>query len=164
MTQPSIDLWHICDSLRHSIENTLQFTYHWQLLHACHDATWKCQRDHIRILGQVVLAACEWSLVSQSKNFESGLSGSATTRITDWVTNSHSLLSSWSLVMTADCTSSTVINMYRARFAIVMVALWNRADHYIFMLWFVMVALCNRADHYIFILFLSSFFFFFFLA
>ena len=26
----------------------------------------------------------------------------------------------------------------------------------------VMVALCNRADHYIFILFLSSFFFFFF--
>jgi len=26
-----------------------------------------------------------------------------------------------------------------------------------------MVALCNRADHYIFILFLSSFFFFFFL-
>jgi len=33
-----------------------------------------------------------------------------------------------------------------------MVALWNRADHYIFMLWFVMVALCNRADHYIFML------------
>jgi len=32
---------------------------------------------------------------------------------------------------------------------LVMVALWNRADHYIFMLWFVMVALCNRADHYI---------------
>ena len=28
----------------------------------------------------------------------------------------------------------------------------------------VMVALCNRADHYIFTLFLSSFFFFFFLA
>ena len=26
----------------------------------------------------------------------------------------------------------------------------------------IMVALCNRADHYIFILFLSSFFFFFF--
>ena len=43
-----------------------------------------------------------------------------------------------------------------------MVALCNRADHNIFMLWFVMVALCNRADHYIFILFLSSFFFFFF--
>ena len=34
-----------------------------------------------------------------------------------------------------------------------MVALWNRADHYIFALWFlVMVALCNRADHNIFIL------------
>ena len=46
---------------------------------------------------------------------------------------------------------------------LIMVALCNRADHYIFMLWFVMVALCNRADHYIFILFLlSSFFFFFF--
>ena len=46
-----------------------------------------------------------------------------------------------------------------------MVDLWNRADHYIFMLWFVMVALCNRADHYIFMLWfvlllllLSSFF------
>ena len=25
-----------------------------------------------------------------------------------------------------------------------MVALWNRADHYIFTLWFVMAALCNR--------------------
>jgi len=68
---------------------------------------------------------------------------------------------------------------------IIMVALWNRTDHYIFilsfvlllwspygirqtiyifMLWFVMVALCNRADHNIFILFLllSSFFFLFF--
>ena len=46
---------------------------------------------------------------------------------------------------------------------IIMVALWNRADHYIFMLLFVllssffMVALCNRADHYIFILFLFFF-------
>jgi len=41
-----------------------------------------------------------------------------------------------------------------------MVALSNRADHYIFMLRFVMVALCNRADHYIFALwFLSSSFF-----
>jgi len=56
---------------------------------------------------------------------------------------------------------------------LIMVALRNRADHYIFILWFLlsffffMVALCNRADHYIFILFLSSssfFFFFFFLA
>jgi len=28
----------------------------------------------------------------------------------------------------------------------IMVAVWNRADHYIFMLLF-MVALCNRADH-----------------
>ena len=35
-----------------------------------------------------------------------------------------------------------------------MVALWNRETIYIFMLWFVMVALCNRADHYIFVLFL----------
>ena len=42
-----------------------------------------------------------------------------------------------------------------------MVALCNRADHYIFMLWFVMVALWNRADHYIFMLWfvLSSSFF-----
>ena len=47
---------------------------------------------------------------------------------------------------------------------IIMVALSNKADHYMFMLWFVMVALCNRADHYIFILFLLSSFFFFFLA
>jgi len=50
------------------------------------------------------------------------------------------------------------------------------AGHYIFVLWFLlsfflsvflMVALCNRADHHIFILFLSSsssFFFLFFLA
>ena len=38
-----------------------------------------------------------------------------------------------------------------------MVALCNRADHNIFMLFLLlllMVALCNRADHYIFILFL----------
>jgi len=44
---------------------------------------------------------------------------------------------------------------------IIMVALWNRADHYIFILSFVMVALWNRADHYIFMLLfvLSSFFF-----
>jgi len=43
-----------------------------------------------------------------------------------------------------------------------MVALWNGADHYIFMLWFVTVALCNRADHYIlrsFYLLLSFFFY-----
>ena len=43
-----------------------------------------------------------------------------------------------------------------------MVALCNRADHYIFILF--MVALYNRADHYIFIVFLCffllSFFFF----
>jgi len=46
---------------------------------------------------------------------------------------------------------------------LVMVALWNRTDHYIFILSFVMVALCNRADHYIFALwFLSSSSFFFF--
>ena len=42
---------------------------------------------------------------------------------------------------------------------LVMVAVWNRADHYIFMPWFVMVALCNRADHYIFMLFLLLSFF-----
>ena len=38
---------------------------------------------------------------------------------------------------------------------LVMVALCNRADHYIFMLWFVlllMVALCNRETIYIFAL------------
>ena len=45
------------------------------------------------------------------------------------------------------------------RIFLVVVALWNKADHYVFILWFLfMVALCNRADHYIFILFLSSFF------
>jgi len=42
-----------------------------------------------------------------------------------------------------------------------MAAVWNRAGHYIFILWFLMVALWTRADHYIFILsfvlsFLSS--------
>jgi len=31
--------------------------------------------------------------------------------------------------------------------ALVMVALWNRADHYIFMLDLFMVAICNSADH-----------------
>jgi len=35
-----------------------------------------------------------------------------------------------------------------------MAALWNRTDHYIFIVSFVMIALCNRADHYIFMLFL----------
>jgi len=46
-----------------------------------------------------------------------------------------------------------------------MVALWNRADHYILpCCFFIMVALWNRADHYIFILWFhllssSSFFF-----
>jgi len=51
-----------------------------------------------------------------------------------------------------------------------MVALCNRADHYIFMLWFVLssssfvVALRNRETIYIFILFLLLSFFFFFLA
>jgi len=50
-----------------------------------------------------------------------------------------------------------------------MAALWNRAGHYIFALWFLLsifvVALWNRADHYIFILwFLLSSSFIFFLA
>ena len=37
----------------------------------------------------------------------------------------------------------------------------NRVQHIVVKFWqFIMVALCNRADHYIFILFLSSFFFF----
>jgi len=35
-----------------------------------------------------------------------------------------------------------------------MVALWNRADHYIFALSFVMASLWYRAGHYIFVLFL----------
>jgi len=43
-----------------------------------------------------------------------------------------------------------------------MVALWNREDHYIFIVSFVIVALLNRTGHYIFILsfvlFLSIFF------
>ena len=47
----------------------------------------------------------------------------------------------------------------------IMAALWNRAGHYFFILWFLssifMVALWNRADHFIFILsfVLLSFFF-----
>jgi len=43
-----------------------------------------------------------------------------------------------------------------------MVALWNRADHYTFALWFVMAALRNRCGHYIFLpcgFYLSIFFF-----
>jgi len=57
---------------------------------------------------------------------------------------------------------------------IIMVALCNRADHYIFILFllsfflffprflfFFLVVLCNRADHYIFMWFLLCFFFFF---
>ena len=44
---------------------------------------------------------------------------------------------------------------------VIMIALWNRADHNIFILSFVIVALCNRADHYIFALWFLSFFFFF---
>ena len=39
--------------------------------------------------------------------------------------------------------------------------LCNRADHYIFKLWFVMVALWNMADHYIFALWLLLSFFFY---
>jgi len=35
---------------------------------------------------------------------------------------------------------------------IFMVALYNRADHYIFALWFLMAALGNRCGHYIFAL------------
>jgi len=38
-----------------------------------------------------------------------------------------------------------------------MVALWNRAEHYIFILSLVMTALCNRAGHYIFALWFLSF-------
>jgi len=47
---------------------------------------------------------------------------------------------------------STMFEVDTTIYCLVMVALCNRADHYIFMLWFVMVALWNRADHYIFIL------------
>ena len=45
---------------------------------------------------------------------------------------------------------------------VIMVAVWNRADDYTFILWFLMVALWNRADHYIFALWflLSSSLFF----
>jgi len=53
--------------------------------------------------------------------------------------------------------------MWRILYAIyiIMVALWNGGDHYIFILSFVMAALWNRAGHYIFALwFLSSSFFF----
>jgi len=41
-----------------------------------------------------------------------------------------------------------------------MAALWNRAGHYIFVLWFLMAALCNRAGHYIFALWFLSFYLF----
>ena len=46
-------------------------------------------------------------------------------------------------------------------FILFMVALWNRADHYIFMLWFVMAALCNRGPLYFcpVVSFLLSFFY-----
>ena len=76
--------------------------------------------------------------------------------------------------MFLDKTVKRVYSHFRSLFALsqlIMVALCNRADHYIFMLWFVllllllMVALCNRADHYIFMLWfvlLSSFFLLFF--
>ena len=37
---------------------------------------------------------------------------------------------------------------------LIMVALWNRADHYIFALWFLIAALHVRCGHYIFVLFL----------
>jgi len=49
-----------------------------------------------------------------------------------------------------------------------MTALWNRAGHYIFVLWFLlssyllMAALRTRCGHYIFVLFLFSFFLSFF--
>jgi len=45
-----------------------------------------------------------------------------------------------------------------------MVALWNRAYHYVFILSFVLssyVALWNRVDHYIFALWFLSIFLFF---
>ena len=49
------------------------------------------------------------------------------------------------------------------RCGLIMAALRSRCGHYIFIMWFLMVALCNRADHYIlpcgFFLLLSSFFF-----
>ena len=52
------------------------------------------------------------------------------------------------------------------RIEIIMVALCNRADHYIFILWFLMAALRSRCGHYIFALWylLSFFFFFYYLA
>jgi len=50
-----------------------------------------------------------------------------------------------------------VIDVY-----IIMVALCNRADHYIFALLF-MAALCSRFGHYIFAVWFLSIFFFYFL-
>jgi len=45
-----------------------------------------------------------------------------------------------------------------------MVALCNRADHYIFVLWFLMAAMRSRCGHYIFALWFLSMYLFLFLA
>jgi len=59
-----------------------------------------------------------------------------------------------------------IIHSSTTDLSLVMAALCNRADHYIFALWFLslsfflMAALWNMAGHYIFVLSFLSFFFF----
>ena len=60
------------------------------------------------------------------------------------------------------CNGCILLTCLETPSLLVMVALCNRADHYIFMLFLLMAALCNRGGHYIFALwFLSSIVFFF---
>ena len=80
-----------------------------------------------------------------------------------WMTSSiNRLLKKFmlSLLLSALCPPAPLKSLtswrYTNQIIIIMVAPWNRADHYIFILF--MVALRNRADHYIFMLFLLSFF------
>jgi len=59
-------------------------------------------------------------------------------------------------------TKTLLLHIRHCLTAIVMAALWNRAGHYIFVLWFFMAALRSTCGHYIFILwFLLSFYLFF---
>jgi len=51
------------------------------------------------------------------------------------------------------CIAEQMGNVFMADYTTVIVALWNRADHYIFVLWFPvssssMTALCNRGQLY----------------
>ena len=68
---------------------------------------------------------------------------------TQWL--SHSGQSTNFLIMVAVCNRAD--HYIFALWFLLMAVLRSRCEHYIFALRFFMVALCNRADHYIFILF-----------